>query len=146
MQYRKNSSFLVVSTSVYSVQTVDKSDATDKLALRLTLVELATSLLQFFFFPKSASAHSSHYSIRISLASFLSWMLLLELSRLPSFRLTQTVKASSARDEGEVLFGAARFTLNISICFSILKCPIASTMPPHIYLFILSLFFPLSES
>lgn len=49
MQYRKNSSFLVVSTSVYSVQTLDKSDTTDKLSLRLTLVELAAGLLQFMF-------------------------------------------------------------------------------------------------
>lgn len=92
MQYRKNSLFLVRNTSVYSVQTTDKSDTTDKLLLGSALVELAAGLLQFFFFPNNASAGSSHHSIRIALASSLSWTLSLELSRLPSFRHMQTVK------------------------------------------------------
>lgn len=64
MQYRKNSLFLVLSTSVYSVQTTDKSDTIDKLSLCSTLVELAAGLvIFFFFFPKSASAGSCHHSI-----------------------------------------------------------------------------------
>lgn len=92
MQYRKNILFLVLCTSVYSIQTTDKSDTNDKLSLRSALVELAAGFVIFFFFPKSASAGSCHHSIRISLASFLSWMLSLELSRLPSFRRMQTVK------------------------------------------------------
>lgn len=49
MQYRKNSLFRVLSTSVYSVQTADKSDTTDKRPLPSALVELAAGLLYFFF-------------------------------------------------------------------------------------------------
>lgn len=45
MQYRKNSLFLVLKSSVYSVQTTDKSDTTDKLSLHSGLVELAAGLL-----------------------------------------------------------------------------------------------------
>lgn len=49
MQYRKNSLFLALKTSVYSVQTTVKSDTTDKLSLHSALVELAAGLFYFFF-------------------------------------------------------------------------------------------------
>lgn len=69
MQYRKNSSFLVVNTSVYSVQTVDKSDTTDKLT-SFNISGTCSWLVTIYVFPKSASAGSSHHSIQILLPPF----------------------------------------------------------------------------
>lgn len=61
-----------------------------------------------------------------------------ELSRVASFRHTQTVKVKTtpAQDEGEAMTGAARFFLSIPIGFSILKCAVAVRMPHQMYLFI----------
>lgn len=140
MQYRKNILFLVLCTSVYSIQTTDKSDTNDKLSLRSALVELAAGFVIFFFskecFCRQLSPQHSNFSCLLSQLD--------AVAGAQQVALIQTYadsKTSSARDEGEVLFGAASFSLSIPIHFSILKCPIALTVPYHIYLFILSLFF-----